>query len=295
MWPHLVVVLSPLLDPDLRVHAVPKPLEAQKLVAEFSVEGFVGGILPRLPRIDQRRVNAGVAEPAQDGGGDELRSVVRPVVCPGCEADCVMPVQTIPAGPHAAARFIVCDKRSDINRVALTTAHVDQWKCDGEALARFVVEQLGLRRSRHRIDESGTRPLGLAAGDTRHQMLGLRTHGDVSLVVADTAVALADLIDFARGAYRLDTAAIRHVVDAATTADPHYTPSTTRREAHTRDTQARYARWQRAYRALKQRRPHMSDVWYARQIAKQEIAAGCHASTIRKHMTGRPGATTRRG
>ena len=55
------------------------------------------------------------------------------VVCPGCEADCVMPVQTIPAGPRAAARFIVCDKRSDINRVALTTAHVDQWKCDGEA------------------------------------------------------------------------------------------------------------------------------------------------------------------
>ena len=126
----------------------------------------------------------------------------RTVVCPGCEADCVMPVQTIPAGPRAAARFIVCDKRSDINRVALTTAHVDQWKCDAEALARFVVEQLGLRRSRHRVDASGTRPLGLAAGDTRHQMLGLRTRGDVTLVVADTAVALADLIGFEHGRLR---------------------------------------------------------------------------------------------
>ena len=57
------------------------------------------------------------------------------VVCPGCEADCVMPVQTIPTGPRGAVRFIVCDKRSDINRVALTAAHVDQWKCDAEALA----------------------------------------------------------------------------------------------------------------------------------------------------------------
>ena len=76
MRPHLVVVLSPLFAPDLRVQAVPKPLEAQKLVAELSVEGFVGGILPRLPRIDQRRVNARVTEPAQDGGGDELRAVV---------------------------------------------------------------------------------------------------------------------------------------------------------------------------------------------------------------------------
>ena len=76
VWPHRVVVLSPRLDPALRVQAVPKPLEAQKLVAEFSVEGFVGGILPRLPRIDQRRVNARIAEPAQEGGGDELRAVV---------------------------------------------------------------------------------------------------------------------------------------------------------------------------------------------------------------------------
>ena len=174
-----------------------------------------------------------------------------------------MPVQTIPAGPREAARFIVCDKRSDINRVPLTPAHVDQWKCDAEALARFVVEQQSLRRSRHRADASGTRPLGLAGGDTRHQMLGLCTHGDVTLVVADTAVALADLIDFEHGAYVLDTAAIRHFVDAATTADPRYTPSTTRREARTLDSQARYARWQKAYRALKQRRPRMSDVWYA--------------------------------
>ena len=49
MRPHFVVVLSPLLDPDLRVHAVPKPLPAQELVAELPVERFVGGILPRLP------------------------------------------------------------------------------------------------------------------------------------------------------------------------------------------------------------------------------------------------------
>ena len=100
------------------------------------------------------------------------------------------------------------------------------------------------------------------------------TRGDVTLVVADTAVALADLIDFDRGAYVLDTAAIRHLVDAATTADPRYMPSTTRREARTLDTQARYARWQTAYRALKQQRPRMSDVWYARQIATQAVAAG---------------------
>ena len=89
--------------------------------------------------------------------------------------------------------------------------------------------------------------------------------------------------------------AIRRLVDATTTADPRYTPSTTRREARTLESQARFVRWQQAYRALKQRRPHMFDVWYAHQIAKQAVAAGCHASTIRKHMTGRPGTVIRRG
>ena len=68
------------------------------------------------------------------------------VVCPGCEADCVMPVKTIPARPPGTALFIVCDERSDINRVALAVVHVRQWTCDGEAMARFVAGQLGLRR-----------------------------------------------------------------------------------------------------------------------------------------------------
>ena len=47
--------------------------ESPELVAELPVERFVGGILPRLFRGDQRRVNARVTEPAQDGGGHELR------------------------------------------------------------------------------------------------------------------------------------------------------------------------------------------------------------------------------
>ena len=42
---------------------------------------------------------------------------------------------------------------------------------------------------------------------------------------------------------------MRHLVDAATTADPRYMPSTTRREARTLDSQPRHERWQKAYRA----------------------------------------------
>ena len=38
-------------------------------------------------------------------------------VCPGCERDCVMPVNTLLTTTRKPAPFIVCDKRSDINRV----------------------------------------------------------------------------------------------------------------------------------------------------------------------------------
>ena len=207
------------------------------------------------------------------------------VVCPGCEWDCVMPVQTMPAGSGGPLLFIVCDTRSDINRVAIAPERVAQWKCDAEAIARFVAGRLGLRRSGRRSECSGMLHIGIAAGDTRRQMLCLRTHGDVALVAADKAVPLADLVDFGNGDYAMDTDAIRQLGDSAKTADQRYTQSTARREARKLDTQALHKRWRKAHRDLRRSRPNMSKVWYAEQIAKQEIAVGRTAATIRKHLT----------
>ena len=55
------------------------------------------------------------------------------VVCPGCEQECTMPVHTVSAGTGEAASFIVCDKRNDINRVAVSARRLDavamrRWK-----------------------------------------------------------------------------------------------------------------------------------------------------------------------
>ena len=71
-------------------------------------------------------------------------------------------------------------------------------------------------------------------------MLGLRTPGDVSLIVADTAVALADLIDFDRGAYVLGDrrhSQGRRRGDDCGSSLRH--PSTSRREARTLESLAR--------------------------------------------------------
>jgi anaerobic selenocysteine-containing dehydrogenase len=51
------------------------------------------------------------------------------VVCPGCERECVMTVHTLPAGPRGPASFVVCDKRSDINRVPVSPKRLMAVRC----------------------------------------------------------------------------------------------------------------------------------------------------------------------
>lgn len=205
-------------------------------------------------------------------------------VCPGCEQACTMPVNTVRRAGGAAAAFVVCDKRSDINRVSLSSAQLSQWRCDAEAVCEFIAASLGLRRRGSHSDDEALLSIGMVRGDKRSQMLSLRAGDEVAVVAGNNAVGLLELIGFRDGVYSIDAAVIRDLIDSATTADPRYTPSTARREARKLDTRAMYDGWRRAYRDLRRRRPSMSDVWYAQQIAKLAVGPRRSAETVRKHM-----------
>jgi hypothetical protein len=86
-------------------------------------------------------------------------------------------------------------------------------------------------------------------------------------------------------AIAFDLEAIRRLVDAATTGDPRYIPNSARREVRKLKTVSLHENWRKEYRALRQRRPGMSDKWYSQAIAKSDIAQGRSAETIRKHIT----------
>lgn len=208
------------------------------------------------------------------------------VVCPGCEQECVMPVHTLPAGSRGLASFIVCDKRHDINRVGVPAERLRQWRCGAEAVGAFVAQSLGLRPESQRKSDAGLWELGLVAGKKRSQMVCLKANEALELVAGQNAVPLAELVRFGAESYSVDCEAIRQLVDAASTGDSRYTPSSTRREARKLDTQALHERWRKEYRAWKKRRPGMSDVWYSEQIARMEITPKRSAETIRKHMYG---------
>ncbi len=205
-------------------------------------------------------------------------------VCPGCERECVMAVHTLPDTTPEPEAFVVCDKRGDINRVRVPAGRLTQWQCSADAVCGLIIDSLALRRSGTRSAGTGLWKIGVASGNKRSQMLCLKADGDLSVVVGSNAVPLAELIGYRDGAYALEGTMIRKFVDSVTTADSRYTPNNARREARKLDTQAMYESWRKAYRELKTKRRNMSDVWYAQQIAKTNVAQGRDADTIRKRM-----------
>ena len=205
-------------------------------------------------------------------------------VCPGCERECVMPVEVLPDDGNGTAAFIVCDKRSDINRVQISIGQLRRWRCSTDAVAGFVADAFGLRPNGIRPAGGDLQQIGMVKGKRRSQMLCLRVAEDLTLVAGSAELPLVDLIDFQGSAYTIDAEMIRQLVDSATTADPRHTPNTAKREARKLDTQAMYGAWQKAFKALRKQRRDMSDVWYSKQIAKTPIAKGRDAGTIKKHM-----------
>jgi hypothetical protein len=206
------------------------------------------------------------------------------VVCPGCDRHCTMPVRTASTGDAHKSSFVVCDKRSDINRVPVSGDQLVQWRCDAHAVCNFIATTLGFAAA---AKTRGSEPwqIGIASGGKRRQMLCLRADGHLHLVAGDASLPLTEAVRYRDGAYSIDSVVIRQLVDSSKTGDARYTPSTARREAGKLTTQENYRRWKRAYRVSVQRHPDKSDVWHSREIAKRD-PSGRGADTIRKHMKG---------
>ena len=205
-------------------------------------------------------------------------------VCPGCEEECVMPVHTLPRPQENPVSFIVCDRRSDTNRVQISSDHLLQWRVSVERLVHFVSDQLGLQLHGKHTAPADLWELGMVTGKKRVQMLCLRAGQSISLVAGVQEAPLVETVRFNNGKYELDLAMIRMMVDSTASADPRYTPNVVRRENRKLVTQAMYTAWNKGYQQLKTKHPDKSDSWIAGKIAKMEIAQSRDAETIRKHM-----------
>ena len=72
----LVVVHAPGFDDGGGFSAISEPLLVETLIAKPAVEPFVRAVLPGFSGCGLGSVNPVVGQPAQDGGGHELGTVV---------------------------------------------------------------------------------------------------------------------------------------------------------------------------------------------------------------------------
>jgi hypothetical protein len=122
-------------------------------------------------------------------------SPAQSVVCPGCERECVMPVRAMPSGPRDRAAFVICDKRSDINRVNVPLDRLEQWQTSGESIADLIARLLALRRPSGRAPDSGRWEVGVLRGTKHTSHLVLLADGELRLSLAGYSIALADVLD----------------------------------------------------------------------------------------------------
>lgn len=125
-------------------------------------------------------------------------------VCPGCEEACMRPVHTLTGDGDEVRSFVLCDRRRDINRVALRKEALEQWQASGAAVARWLSGSLALVA----VDPGG--------GDVERWEVGLlKTGGNsahvvlyagspLTLRVAGHSIALADVVDWRRGALMIE-------------------------------------------------------------------------------------------
>jgi len=134
------------------------------------------------------------------------------VVCPGCEQECVMEVHTS-LGSHGSASFIVCDKRDDINRVAVPTGRLEQWKASGTSIADLIAALLGLRRPDSDDAPAGRWEIGKLKGAKHSSHVALLADARFTLSLAGHSIALADILAFEQSGFKLDKRMLVRLVD----------------------------------------------------------------------------------
>lgn len=135
------------------------------------------------------------------------------VVCPGCEEDCTLPVETdaTPSGDLCA--FVVCDKRDDVARVAIACNLLEQWTCSPARVADVLARLLGIRRSGS--DATARRwDVGVLKGTKQngvHVVLGIEN--ELRLTIAGHSLPVADVLELGDKGLTIERRALLRCVD----------------------------------------------------------------------------------
>ena len=134
-------------------------------------------------------------------------------VCSGCERDCVMPVHVLTANGRKPAAMIVCDKRSDVNRVAVPLDHLEQWQSSGDAIAAVLADALNIARLQQSDPMAKRWEVGLLRGTKHASHLVLLAQDRLMLSFAGHVIALDELLTITGSTLEVDKRKLIRLVD----------------------------------------------------------------------------------
>jgi hypothetical protein len=131
-------------------------------------------------------------------------------VCPGCERSCFMPVVYQINAPTA---FIVCDKRSDTNRVSIPPDHIERWQASGCSLSKLLAKLLELPVPVTNTSNSCRWEIGVFRGSKHSNHLVLTADSKLVMLATGHQLALDELLTYVNGTFKIDRRKIIRAVD----------------------------------------------------------------------------------
>lgn len=159
-------------------------------------------------------------------------------VCSGCERECVMPVHVVPNQSAAPMAFIVCDKRSDINRVTVPLANLDQWQTSVNAVADLLAALLDLLRPLNHSTQVGAWHLGLLRGPKHAGYVKLLVNGELTISVGGHFLPLSDLLELRGNQFVVDRRRVFRALNNPTAGNADIESAADRRKRIKRRVQA---------------------------------------------------------
>lgn len=213
------------------------------------------------------------------------------VECRECENRCFMEVHQLSGGDKRPARaFVVCDDpemQGQMGRIQIPLERLQQWKVTALQLAKVTASLLGIEcKAEDRHGQANIR-VGMVKGTNGRRWLSLNK-SPLTLEINDHRLPLEEALYFEDETLSVDRLRIGQLLDKEPgKGGKQYTPSTEKREARKRKTEAMYEDWREEYLELRRKHPDTvrhSDSWIAKQIAKLKIAQNRDSDTIRKKM-----------
>lgn len=216
-----ILELARRIDDSLR-HAAEARGDSNRLEVDMNPEDAFMELLDRVAALRGAPARLSADELAQWPGeavtslkAENVITRARPAastVCPGCERECVMPVNTLADAGRTGA-FIVCDKRSDINRVTVPLDRLEQWQASGDSIADLLAHLLDLRRPGGGDASNGRWEIGLFKGARHASHLVLLAGDRLTITMAGHSIALTEVLALEGNCFKVDKRRLTHLVD----------------------------------------------------------------------------------